>query len=58
MTYVLCAIERGHRRTLAKGLPDAAAARWLELELERRLGLVDEPMAGEGVAHTLDGGLR
>lgn len=48
-TYALCAIDRGGRkRTLVKGLPDAAAARWLELALERRLGIVDEPVVGEG----------
>jgi hypothetical protein len=43
-TYVLCAIDRtGRKRTLVKGLKDVGAARWLELELEPRLGIADGP---------------
>jgi hypothetical protein len=46
--YALCALRRdGLRATVVDPQADADAMRWLEHELERRLGLPPRPVAGE-----------
>jgi hypothetical protein len=46
--YVLNMIDRnGRKRRLVSGFDQAEQARWLEIELERRLGIVSQPVAGE-----------
>jgi hypothetical protein len=46
--FALCAVDhQGRKRTLLEGLPQRDQARWLEVELERRLGIAPRPVEGE-----------